>query len=49
MKTWGKWVRWCRRFDDRGDFCRLCLLVNRAFWMALGRNPTFVSHTKFKR
>lgn len=38
---WGKWVDLCRWVDDRGQFCSLCVWLNRTYWKALGRNPTF--------
>lgn len=43
MKDWGRAVRWCRLFDNTGDFCRLCLTIHN-FWnrVVLKRNPTFV-------
>jgi hypothetical protein len=40
---WGWPVKWCRSFDYTGDFCRFCVVVNRAFHtLILHRNPTFV-------
>jgi hypothetical protein len=42
MKRWGFWVRWCMAHGGP-DFCRFCLVVNRAFHQfILRRNPTFI-------
>ena len=43
MRDWGILVRWCRLFDHDGDFCRICLMLNR-WWFkhVLKRNPTLI-------
>ena len=39
---WGPWVNLCRWVDRTGEFCRFCVVVNRAWHNMMGRNPTFI-------
>lgn len=40
---WGWAVDLCRWWDSTGDFCRFCVIVNRAWHqLVLHRNPTFI-------
>jgi hypothetical protein len=39
---WGAPVKWCSLWGS--DFCRFCVVVNRAFHiLILHRNPTFIN------
>jgi hypothetical protein len=40
---WGPWVDLCRWVDERGDFCRYCVWINRWWHLhVLRQNPTFI-------